>query len=159
MSAIVQLTAEVKNYDWGARGLQSKVAQYALASGPFEISENIPCAEVCMAIQFFAFGIHGVLSCGWGHTHLGPPNFCCRVEISSNTLPNAPNSLGRQFAVILGVTCHSCSRCSRFQRPLASKRIQISSWLLNFTGITQRSIKVRSISPNAKLETDNGWLR
>lgn len=53
MSTILRLKAEVKNYDWGTRGLRSKVAQYALSSPPFDISDDRPYAEVILAILLF----------------------------------------------------------------------------------------------------------
>jgi mannose-6-phosphate isomerase class I len=44
--SVLQLRACVKTYDWGVVGDDSQVAQFALASPPFQVEKSTPYAEV-----------------------------------------------------------------------------------------------------------------
>jgi len=52
---VFQIVPSTQQYDWGKRGLSSKVAQFAAASkvGGFELDESKPYAEVRVVSENF----------------------------------------------------------------------------------------------------------
>lgn len=89
---VFKIIPTTQQYDWGKIGLESKVAQFAVASKipGFTLDEDAPYAEVCVASYeqvYVPSNVDVYGSFGWARTHRRPPVLpperrCPRISLS-----------------------------------------------------------------------------